>query len=362
MGSNISVRFGRAAAVAKRFVDEGKLCGAVLLVGYEGEEYGPVAYGWAQVEPENEKRPMREDTIFDMASCSKVMGTTTAALMLLDRGEIRLDDPVSLFVPEWKGEGKEKVRLRHLLTHTSGLPAWKDLHSRGQGPAEVIAEICSMPLEYRTGEHVVYSCLGFILLGEIIQRVRGQRLDEFLAEEVFEPLAMPDTMYCPPASLRPRIAATEIKPDRSGVLVGEVHDENARAMQGVSGNAGLFSTARDAGRFCRMYLQGGTLEGVRILSPAVIEAAIRSYTAGLEEERGLGWLLRGDGRFSSAGDLMSPFAYGHTGFTGTSIWIDPERDLYVILLTNRVHPYRDNDSHIRLRPLVANAVVGALDD
>ncbi|MBE3584435.1 MAG: beta-lactamase family protein [Limnochordaceae bacterium] len=362
MGNSIGARFGRAAAVLKRFVDEGRLPGGVLLVGYRGEEYGPVAYGWAQLEPESEKRPMREDTLFDLASCSKVIGTTTAALMLIDRGEISLDDPISLFLPEWKGEGKENVRLWHLLTHTSGIPVAGDIHYTGGGPTQMIAGICSLPLGYAPGEHVVYTCYGFILLGEIIQRVSGQRLDVFLAQQVFKPLNMADTMYCPPVRLRPRIAATEMKPDHSGAWVGVVHDENARAMQGVSGNAGLFSTARDVGRFCRMYLQGGTLEGARILSPAVIEAATRSYTAGLEEERGLGWLLRGHGHGSPAGDLMSPSAYGHTGFTGTSLWVDPARDLYVVLLTNRVHPSRNNDSHIRLRPLVANAVVAALDD
>ena len=361
MGGSISARFGRAAAVVKRFVDEGKIAGAVLLIGYEGEEYGPVAYGWAVLEPETAKRPVREDTLFDMASCSKVIGTTTAALILLDRGEVRLDDPVSLFIPEWQGEGKDRVRLRHLLTHTSGLPAWKDLYSQGQGPEEVVSQICAMPLEYETGKRVVYSCLGFILLGEITRRVTGLRLDQFLSEEVFGPLGMTDTMYCPPESLRERIAATERKPGTDEVLIGVVHDENARAMGGVSGNAGLFSTARDVGRFCRMYLQGGSLEGVRVLSPAVIEAATRSYTPGLEEERGLGWLIRGDGVFSSAGDLMSPRAYGHTGFTGTSLWIDPERDLYVVLLTNRVHPSRENNHHLRLRPLVANAAVAAVD-
>ncbi|MBE3584438.1 MAG: beta-lactamase family protein [Limnochordaceae bacterium] len=352
--------FRRAFEVVKEYVDEGKIPGAVALIGYNGQEYGPVAYGWAQLVPEAQKRLMQPDTIFDMASCSKVMGTTTAVLMLLDQGRMRLDDPVQHFVPEWQGEGREKVRIRHLLTHSSGLPAWVDCFSKGQGPAEVVQQICTTPLEYATGEHVVYSCLGFILLGNIIERITGQRLDQFLVKHAFGPLQMRDTMYCPPEDLRGRIAATERKgPTDEDVLVGVVHDENARAMQGVSGNAGLFSTARDIGRFCRLYLQGGRLDGVQLLSPAVIEAATRSYTDGKEEDRGLGWLIRGDGVYSSAGDLMSPRAYGHTGFTGTSIWIDPTRDLYCVLLTNRVHPSRENDHHIRLRPLFHNAAVAA---
>lgn len=317
------------------------------------------AVGFRMVCPE--RRPMEPDTLFDLASVTKCVATTTAVMLLIEEGKMRLDDEVARFVPGFAQAGKENVTIRHLLTHTSGLAAWADLYLHASSPQDMIARISAMPLEYQPGSKVVYSCLGFIVLGEIVVRVAGRPMDSLLADRAFRPLGMGDTCFNPPEALKGRAAATERCKWRGRVIVGEVHDENARAMGGVSGNAGLFSTAQDLARFCQMLLEQGMFMGVRILSPASVLCMTTDYTgARLGESRGLGWALRGEGVFSSAGDLMSPRAFGHTGFTGTSIWIDPELDIFAILLTNRVHFGRDNNAHIRLRPTFHNAVVSLL--
>lgn len=362
----------RALAVVERTVAGGGVPGAVAAVGRRGDLFGPCAFGWRQLEPA--QRPADAQTWYDLASVTKVVATLPAALALLDRGLLRLDDPVTLFLPEFAGAGpdepataaRRRVAVRHLLTHTSGLPAWRDLYSDTHGPADIVDRICQTPLEQGPGEQVVYSCLGFILLGEIIRRVTSRPLDRFAAEEVFEPLDMAATAYRPSPAWRANTAATERKKRDVGegeptCLLGEVHDENARAMGGVSGNAGLFGTARDLAVYCQMWLNGGAYGDRRLLSEAVTELATRPHTAHLGETRGLGWVVKGGDRFSSAGDLFSLRAYGHTGFTGTSIWIDPDRELFAILLTNRVHPTRENNAHIRLRALFHNAVAAACE-
>ncbi|MDI7248206.1 MAG: serine hydrolase domain-containing protein [Bacillota bacterium] len=337
----------------------GEIPGAAWAFGTGSGIVGWGACGFAMVHPE--KRPMRPDTLFDLASVTKCVATATATMLLIERGMMRLDDPVAEFIPGFAESGKENVTIRHLLTHTSGLPAWADLYLRASSPQDMIAGISKMPLEHEPGSKVVYSCLGFIILGEVVGRVAGRPMDALLADEVFAPLGMADTCFNPPEAARGRAAATENCKWRGRVLVGEVHDENAFAMGGVSGNAGLFSTARDLAVFCQMLLGEGSLGGVRVLSPATVRAMTRDHTgARLGECRGLGWAVRGDGVVSSAGDLMSPRAFGHTGFTGTSIWIDPELDIFAVLLTNRVHFGRDNESHIRLRPRFHNVVVSLL--
>lgn len=357
-------RLDRAFGVVERFVKDGRIPGAVALVGSPAQVYGPRAYGWAALEPR--RRPMEVDTLFDLASLTKVVATAAVAWRLLDEGLIRLDDPVRHFIPDygakdrgssrtWKGQ----VALRHLLTHTSGISAWEPLYTVPGTPEERFQRLLMYPLQHPPGARVVYSCLGFILLGQILAMVAGRPLDQLAREEVFEPLGMRATGFRPPGAARARVAATELAPDVGGILEGIVHDENARALGGVAGNAGLFSTAGDLARFAQEVLKALRGEGA-LWSPAVMALATRSLTPGLEEERGLGWQLSGGRPFSSAGDLFSPKAFGHTGFTGTSLWIDPERELFAILLTNRVHPSRANQAHLRLRPLFHNAVAASV--
>ncbi|HEX6971694.1 MAG TPA: serine hydrolase domain-containing protein [Limnochordia bacterium] len=357
----------RALDVVRRTVDAGGVPGAVVAVGRCGHLFGPQAFGWRQLEPE--RAPVAVDTLYDLASVTKVTATLPVTLALIDQGRLRLDDPVVEFIPEFASgtrEGplaaaRERVRLRHLLTHTSGLPAWRDLYSTARSPADVIEQICQTPLERPPGERVTYSCLGFILLGEILQRVLGRSLAQAADELVFGPLGMTNTMFRPPPDRRQNIAATERRGEEGDCLVGEVHDENARAMGGISGNAGLFGTAADLAVYCQMWLNGGAYAGQRVLSEAVTELAVRPHTASLNACRGLGWVVKGDDPFSSAGDMFAPEAFGHTGFTGTSIWIDPRRELIAVLLTNRVHPTRQNQAHIRLRALFHNALAAACE-
>ena len=345
----------RALDVVREAVEEGAFPGAVALIGKGNRVLAQGAFGYAMVLPE--KREMREDTLFDLASLTKPIATATSIMILVDRGKLRLDDRVTLFLPDFGKNGKENITVRQLLTHTSGLPDWESFYLYCDSYEEVINAVCNTSLKYNTGEGYLYSDLGYITLGEIVRRVSGKTLDVFAKENIFEPLGMKDTMFNP--EKKERCAATELCPWRERVMVGEVHDENAYAMGGVSGHAGLFSTARDLFVFAQMMLNGGQHRGKRILSPSAVREMTRDQTGG-KGDYGLGWMTKSE-TFSSAGDLLSKRSYGHTGFTGTSIWIDPESELVVILLTNRVHPTRENNAHIRIRALFANAAAGALE-
>lgn len=349
-------QLARAYGILDSFVAEEKISGIVALVGRGDAMLRPHAVGWASLIPE--RVPVDEATVFDMASVTKVVTTTTAALQLLEAGEWRLDDPVSRFWPEFT----PRVTLRHLLTHTSGLPAWRQVYEGGEGPEHYRRFLEQVPLEHEPGTRVVYSCLGFLVLGGLVELVTEQPLDQYCAEHIFEPLGMNDSTFNPDAQMARRCAATELRTGSDLPMQGVVHDENARCRGGVAGNAGLFSTAYDMGVFCQMMLGRGTTRGRRILAQATVALATYDHTPHLGESRGLGWVVKGKRTHSSAGDLLSPRAFGHTGFTGTSMWIDPEHDLYIVLLTNRVHPSRDNSHHIRLRALFHNAVAAALQD
>ncbi|MGE5652704.1 MAG: serine hydrolase domain-containing protein, partial [Bacillota bacterium] len=362
----------RAYDAIERAIERGETPGAVLAVGQRTGLTAIKAFGFAN--RVGEIRPMTEETIFDMASVTKPMATATSIMILIEEGRLRLDDPVARFFPEFVGEGKDAIRIRHLLTHTSGIPAWASTYIACRGPEEVIPYICQLPLDYPTGSKVVYSCLGFILLGELVRRLTGQCLDQFAHERIFAPLGMAHTCFNPPALWKNSIAATEIGngfeqgmvgPEaaaaftgwRTHLLIGEVHDGNAWGMGGVSGNAGLFSSAYDVARFATAYLNEGLLDGFRLLSSRTVRTMTTNFTTGLNEHRGLGWSMK-DREYSSAGDLFSERAYGHTGFTGTTLWIDPELDLFVALLTNRVHPDCKGNV-VRLRPLVHNSIAAA---
>ena len=345
----------RALDVVREAVDEGAFPGAVALIGRGDRILAQGAFGYAMIVPE--EREMREDTMFDLASLTKPIATATSIMILVDRGMIRLDDKVTLFIPDFGKNGKENITVRQLLTHTSGLPASESFYRSCSTYNEVIDAVCNVSLEYGTGEGYIYSDLGYMTLGEIVHRISGKTLDVFAKENIFEPLGMKNTMFNP--EKKDRCAATELCPWRERVMVGEVHDENAYAMGGVSGHAGLFSTARDLCVFAQMMLNNGQYRGKRILSSSAVREMTRDQTGG-KGDYGFGWMTKSEA-FSSAGDLLSKRSYGHTGFTGTSIWIDPESELVVILLTNRVHPTRENNAHIRVRALFANAAAGALE-
>ncbi|MGI6632507.1 MAG: N-acetylmuramic acid 6-phosphate etherase [Bacillota bacterium] len=337
---------------------EGPIPGAVAAIVHKGVMLEPRAYGWAMRTPQ--RIPMTPNTIFDLASLTKVMATLPSILKLLERGLFRLDDPIAKFIPEFGTGGKEGITVRHVLTHTSGLPAHVRFYEQGLRGEEIIEAICSLaiPEGKSPGAEVVYSDIGFIMLAELVKRLTGQSVDEFSSREVFSPLGMKDTGYLPNPSLNYRIAATEFRADLGRVMWGEVHDENALNLGGIAGHAGLFSTVYDAARYAMMWLGGGSFGGMRVLSEAAVAAAIERVQAS-GEPRGLGWQLRA-GQFSPGGDLMSRRSFGHTGFTGTSIWCDPDTNTAAILLTNRVHAGREGNEHIRLRAKFANAVAASV--
>ena len=296
-------------------------------------------------------------TLWDLASLTKVVGTTSAIMQLVAEGHVALDAPVHCYLPEWTGDGKELVTIRHLLTHSSGLPAWRPLYKEAEDTASALRLVYETPLDTVPGARMVYSDLGAILLGEVVRRVSNRPLDGYLQERVFAPLLMESTGFRPPAALAPYIAPTEVDAWRQRHLRGEVHDENAYALGGLAGHAGLFSSALDLERFARMYLNGGMLDTVRILDSATI-ATFTTVQDRAFSSRALGWDTPTG--TNSAGTRMSPRAFGHTGFTGTSLWIDPEHDVFVLLLTNRVNPSRMNTRIGAVRIALADLVMTQL--
>lgn len=323
--------------VLEQAVEDGVFPGCVAAAGSSSTLHFVIAAGSLD---QTRESPVTPDTIYDLASLTKVIATTCTSLALHGQGRLDLDLPVRELVGDFETDEKRGITLRHLMAHASGLPAWKKLHGLGLSRAELVEEVIATPLQVAPGTRAIYSDLGAILWGECLARLTGWPLATLAWQEVFEPLSMRETLYRPPASLKTRIAPTEFDETYRGRLVhGEVHDENAHALGGVAGHAGLFSTAGDLARLARELLRG--LQGGSSLFPA---ASIRLFTrrAGLVEgsSRALGWDTP-SGR-SSAGDLFSRSSFGHTGFTGTSIWIDPDADLFAILLSNRVHPTRAN--------------------
>ena len=307
-----------------------RLPGAVAWIERDGRVYHK-SYGQRAVEPAPE--PMTEDTIFDAASLTKVIATTPAIMLLAERGKIDVDAPVQKYIEEFRGNGKDGITVRHLLTHTSGLRP--DLSPLPEGARSAIAMACQEKVTNAPGTVFIYSDINFILLGEIVQRVSGQPLEKFVVEEVYRPLKMKDTRYLPFRADKPRIAPTE----RVGtnMLRGVVHDPTARAMGGVAGHAGLFTTAADLARFARMMLNHGELDGTRLfLADTVSTMTAVQSPAVVKAKRGFGWDI--DSGYSRRGEVFPLGSYGHTGFTGTAIWIDPYSQTFWLLLSNRVHP------------------------
>lgn len=345
----------KADAVLDRYLAEKAFPGGVLAVGKDGALVHLHPFGHLSYDPGSAK--VEADTLYDLASLTKVVATTTMAMMLVDDGRLDLRKRVSDFLPGFRGPGKDKVTVWHLLTHSAGIDWWAPLYKEIKGKQAYLKRIEAMDLVYEPGTKSVYSDLGVILLGDILERVAGEGLDVFARTRIFAPLGMHDTLFRPGPELLPRIAPTENDPWRGRVIRGEVHDENAYALGGVAPHAGLFSTAPDLARFCQMLLYGGVFEQHRLVSRQVVEEFTRR--AGVPgSSRALGWDT--PSQPSSGGTLLSARAFGHTGFTGTSIWIDPEKRLFIILLTNRVHPTRENNLIREVRPAVADAVVGGL--
>ena len=326
-------RLAKIDHVVARGISAGGYPGAAVVVGRRGAAVFERGYG--RLSWEKSSAPVRADrTIYDLASLTKVVGTTTALMVLYDEGKIHLDDPVSRYIPEFSGGQKDLVTVRMLLEHRSGLPAGRDLWRIASTPAEARQAVIDTPLICQPNACYEYSDLGADMLGFIVEAASGESLDKFLQERVFQPLGMTDTFFRPADSLRARVAPTEVAPPRGYPLQGEVHDENAYALGGVAGHAGLFSTAADLSVFAQMMLNGGEYDGTRI----VADSTVALFTKRAAGTRALGWDTCGGS--GSCGKYLGEDAYGHTGFTGTSLWIDTDRDMFVVLLTNRVHEAR----------------------
>jgi|CXWL01.1.fsa_nt_gi beta-glucosidase-like glycosyl hydrolase/uncharacterized protein YbbC (DUF1343 family) len=329
--------------------------GGVVAIGRRGRLVHLSAFGHQSYDPG--APAVTPDTIYDLASLTKVVATTTVAMTLVDEGLLDLDKRVRDYLPAFTGPGKDAVTVRHLLTHSAGIDWWAPLYEDTRGKAEYLRKIQAMPLVSPPGSVMKYSDLGVILLGEILERVSGRNLDDLATERVFAPLGTIDTGFRPTAERKGRIAPTEVVEGRA--VHGEVHDENARALGGLAAHAGLFGTAPDLARFAQMLLWRGVHDHRRIVNRATVDLFTRRAGLPIDSDRGLGWDTKSP-TGSSAGALFSARSFGHTGFTGTSIWIDPERELFVILLTNRVHPTRENNLIREVRPALADAVVRGL--
>jgi CubicO group peptidase (beta-lactamase class C family) len=340
--------------------------GAVLLVTRKGRMVYKKAFGESQWLPG--PKPMSGDMIFDMASVTKPVATATSVMILVERGKVRLWDKVKTYVPDFavylqeKGVPGDDARLWHLLTHTSGLPPYtdpKEVEKKYGNPCsteDLVKVISQIPKESPPGKQFTYSCLNYITLAWIVKKVTGQTIAEFAAENIFRPLGMSRTFYNPPPQFLPLCVPTQVVD--GSPLRGIVHDPLARLQGGVSGNAGLFSTADDLAVFAQMMLNRGEWNGVRILSPLTVERMTEVFPKVADSGRGLGWDFTSD-YGTVRGDLFSYGSYGHSGYTGTSIWIDPETKTAVIFLTNRIHP-DDKGEIIAMRSKVANVVAASI--
>ena len=337
--------------IVRDVIHDGQIPGAVLLVGHNGQVIYRKAFGERALEPRREA--MTVDTIFDIASLTKVVATTTAVMQLVDKGQVRLNDPVAKYLPQFAQDDKEDITVRMLLTHHSGLPEDLELNELWDGRGTAFAMAFAEKPIYPPGSRFLYSDVNFIVLGALVERVSGQPFDAYCVQHIFAPLGMKHTRFLPPPSWRPRIAPTQYDEDEK-MLRGVVHDPTARRMGGVAGHAGLFSTADDLSKFAQALLNGSAV----LPSLAVEKMTTPQQPPTSLVLRGLGWDI--DSPFSSnRGELLPVGSFGHTGFTGTSLWIDPTTRTYIVLLTNAVHPY-GKGSAIALRSKIATAVAAAI--
>jgi CubicO group peptidase (beta-lactamase class C family) len=344
--------FASAAQVVEAGHRDGAYPAAVVEVGDRTSVLWRQAFG--RLDADDEAPATQDATIFDLASLTKVITTATLAMRLVDAGDLDLDDRLKRRIAEWRGTDREAVDIRALLTHSSGLTAWLPFFRDHTGRSDFLHAICSLPLEYPPGTQSLYSDLGFILLGFILEDAAGQPLDD-QSNAMLGRITLSPLMFNPPASLRPSIAPTERDPWRGRLLVGEVHDENGWALGGVAGHTGLFGNAEAVGDFARALLGAMDKHDGRIARPEIVRRFVTRTGPG---SRALGWdtMLP----TSSCGRKMSASAFGHTGFTGTSVWIDPERGIYVVFLTNRVNPSRENNKIQMIRPALHDAVIAEL--
>jgi beta-N-acetylhexosaminidase len=359
----MSDRLKPVYALLDRAVADGAFPGGVLAVGWNDQL---AVHPFGRLEREGQAYDVDEDSLYDAASLTKPIVTATAVMMLAQQGRIDLNAPAETYLPEFAAAAKSdpnpawraKVTVRMLLLHDAGLPDHRDFYKEAKGHDAMLARVLAEPLVREPGTQVEYSDLGFILLGEIVQRVSGESLDVFAKREIFDTLGMDRSMFNPPRKLREDIAPTEMDSTyRKRMIWGEVHDENAWAMGGVSGHAGLFSTAQDIAVFAQMILNGGIYGHERLLARSTVQLFTARHAIG-DSARTLGWDV--PVQPSSSGQYFSAKSFGHTGFTGTSLWIDPERKLFVVLLTNRVHPTRANDKIRQVRPALHDAIFQAL--
>jgi len=348
-------KFGQAVSVIESAIEDSAFPGAQLAIIQKGEVIFDASFG-RQTYDENS--PAIDDaTIFDLASLTKVLATTAAVMRLIDQGKLHLDDRIAKYIPAFDDGEKQEITVQHVLTHTSGMQPFRKLYDVCSTPEQALDTIYHSALVSKPGDSVIYSDLGMITLAKVVEKVSGKPLDVFMHDEFYAPLRMDNTMFNPPQEMRSHAAPTEIDTVwRMRLVQGTVHDERAELLGGVAGHAGLFSTASDIPRFMLM-MNGGELDGKRYLN----ESTIRLFTqrSSGDGTRALGWDTRSE-HGSSSGDFFSPTSYGHTGFTGTSIWVDPERSVCVIFLTNRVYPTRGNRKIYEVRPALHNAIMNEL--
>lgn len=327
-----SDRLARIDEVVAEGLRRKRMPGCVVLVGRKGKIVHFKAYGYRELL--SDKVPMTTDTVFDLASLTKPIATATSVMTLVEQGKVSLSDAVAKYIPEFGANGKQKITVEQLLTHQGGLIPDNALHDYDHGSEKAWKNIFELKPYVEPGTKFIYSDVGFIVLAKLVERVSGKNIHQYSADAIFKPLGMDETGFLPSAELRKRVAVTEQREKRW--MIGEVHDPRAYRLGGIAGHAGLFSTADDLALYAQMLLQTGELCGSRIIQARTVALMIKpiEVSSGL---RGLGWDIR-TGYSTNRGDLFSRQAFGHGGFTGTSLWIDPELDLFVIFLSNRVHP------------------------
>jgi CubicO group peptidase (beta-lactamase class C family) len=350
-----TTRFIAVDRLIEKSIRDSAFPGGVLVIITNNRIIYQKAYG--RLTYEKDSPEVTDTTIYDIASLTKVIATTTAAMICYDRKLFDIEDRVAAYIPEFKQNDKGNVRIKNLLLHNSGLPAWKKYYGSLNTEEDVLNDIYALPLQYKTGTKMVYSDLGMITLGKILERVTGKSLDTFCKDEIFIPLEMNYTSFNP--SYKKNIAPTE-KDNywRNKLIQGEVHDETAALLNGVAGHAGVFSTASDVSKIAKMLLNKGEINGERFISAETVKLFTTKYSD--LSSRALGWDTKS--ALSSAGKKFSVFSFGHTGFTGTSVWADPIRNTGVIFLTNRVYPTRNNKKIFKVRPLLHDAVISAIEE
>jgi CubicO group peptidase (beta-lactamase class C family) len=358
---NQAAQFARAFGIVRGAIDQLVFPGAALAVTHQGSLVAAQGFGRFTYDPGSAE--VRSDTIFDLASLTKVITTTTMAMVLYERGLMSLDASLQMVLPEfvtlappYQRERRSRVTVRMLLAHSSGLPAYERLFEFARDRDELMRAAITTPLVMEPGTHAAYSDIGFILLGEVLARLSGSALDRFAEQEIFAPLGMERARFNPPEDWRLAIPPTEEdKTFRKRIIQGEVNDENAFVMGGISGHAGVFAPATDVARFAECMLRGGT----PILNPDTVRLFTGREASPQGTSRALGWDT--PSHPSSSGIMLTPSSFGHLGFTGTSLWIDPRRQLSVTLLTNRTWPHRSAQAIRQIRPVVHDAIVEALN-